>query len=197
MNSARQPSLLLLFGKGERPGSADNPEGPKDADVLFYPWPALSAAEWNDKRHVANSTLRRTLGHWEEYQDKDTNEIFFVDTDVVKFAGVYLYLEGDVPYVIGVVTWAEAEALRALAKEYQPGLLADAADAAGGGGGVAPVEEPDVRVLAVTWTPGGSRLRFFREAVQDMDHVDFGDSPLEGPATASWFLREILASGER
>jgi hypothetical protein len=70
--------------KGERPGSADNPDGPKDADVMFYPWPALSAAEWNDKRHIANSTLRRTLGHWEEYQDKDTNEVFYVDTDMVK-----------------------------------------------------------------------------------------------------------------
>jgi hypothetical protein len=78
------PREVAAVMKGERPGSADNPDGPKDADVMFYPWPALSAAEWNDKRHIANSTLRRTLGHWEEYQDKDTNEVFYVDTDMVK-----------------------------------------------------------------------------------------------------------------
>lgn len=55
-----------------------------DASIATYPWPAMSASEWNNLRHIANSTYRRVMAGWEEYSDKDTNEVFYVHLDTVK-----------------------------------------------------------------------------------------------------------------
>ena len=65
----------------------------KDADIHNYPWPVLSAKEWNNKRHVANSTLRRVMAGWEEYFDKETSEFFYVNIDTVKKEDAVLLIQ--------------------------------------------------------------------------------------------------------
>jgi len=54
----------------------------------------------------------------------------------------------------------------------------------------------DVRVLPVAWTNSEKRGRGFKEAVQLMSHVDFGDWPVESEPTLEWLLQETCSSGE-
>ena len=65
----------------------------KDADVLFYPWPAMSSAEWNLKRHPANSAVKRILAGYEEYVDRETSEMFYLSIEMQKKEDAILLLQ--------------------------------------------------------------------------------------------------------
>ena len=54
----------------------------------------------------------------------------------------------------------------------------------------------DVRVLPIRWRGGARRGRHFSDAVEEMERHGFGDWPVEGEATASWYLQEITRNGE-
>ncbi len=59
---------------------------------------------------------------------------------------------------------------------------------------VVPDGDTDVRVLPIRWR-GEKRQRNFAEAVELMEHHDFGDSELEGEPTCLWFMEKIAQTG--
>eukprot|EP00959_Pyramimonas_sp_CCMP1952_P320416 6705393-Pyramimonas_sp.AAC.1 len=56
-------------------------------------------------------------------------------------------------------------------------------------------EDADARSLPVTWRNNARRRRSV-EAVDLMQHHDYGDSPLDGEPPMLWHLEEIARSGE-
>ena len=59
-----------------------------------------------------------------------------------------------------------------------------------------PVPElPDFRVLPLGYDRNNFRTREFRDAVERLDEMSFGDFPVQGPRTVAWCARFMLANG--
>jgi hypothetical protein len=83
------------------------------------------------------------------------------------------------------------EAAGSMLVQLQGPLMPEAA--AAGPGDEAADAEGDVRVLPVRWR-GEKRQRSFAEAVEIMEHHDFGDGELEGEPTCLWFMEKADGS---
>ena len=194
-----QVRMVDEFGKVERRGL---PRGFKASDVIFD-FDEVSVLTFADaleevakQRAAAEGKTKKGGGGDSELPKAPRNRMWIVVSNSEAFpAGTEVDFEvKDVTRIEDVAignSGGEILAFQALTQTQRDELATPKSDEKVE---AKQEEEADLRVLPVQWK-GGCRKRGFEEALELMEHVDFGDNTLEGEPVCEYYLQKIAGTG--